>query len=73
MRSYVGNKNDRNITKRFILCIYNPSTVKVKKLGTAVGRRKTSLQLPAGNTDSAPWTVISKLVGAEYKDIIVHP
>lgn len=72
-RSHVRNKNDRNITKRFIHCICNPSTVKVKKLGTAVGRRKTSLQLPAGNTDSAPWTVTIKLVGAEYKKVTVHP
>lgn len=61
LRSHVESKNDRNITKRFIHCIYNPSTIKVKKLGTAVGRRKTSLQLPAGNNDSAPWTAISKL------------
>lgn len=69
----MGNKSDRNVTKRLTRCIYNPSTVKVKKLGTAVGRRKTSLKLLAGNADSAPWTVTGKLVGAEYKKIIVHP
>lgn len=54
----------RTITDRFVYCIYNQTQHKVRKQSIAVGRRKTSLQLPTDNTSSAPRTVFDILVGA---------
>lgn len=56
----------RNIAKRFVAFTIQ-AQFKGRKQGTAVGRRQTFLQPPAG-TGSAPRTVPDTLVGAKYKE-----